>query len=96
MSHFIAREFSEINKILIHLHLLIASAKFENIKPDIMKNYNKLTELISLTEEDAKKFFQNGNSAAGTRIRKAMQEIKVLAQEIRNEVSEIKKKEAKG
>jgi len=76
--------------------LISVTTKFENIKPGIMKNYNKLTELISLMEDDAKKFFQNGNSAAGTRIRKAMQEIKVLAQEIRNEVSEIKKKEAKG
>ncbi|MDF2518815.1 MAG: histone, partial [Sphingobacterium sp.] len=29
----------------------------------------------------------NGNSAAGTRVRKGLQDIKTLAQEIRNEVT---------
>jgi hypothetical protein len=52
-----------------------------------MENYTKLKELVTSIEVDAEKFFNNGNSAAGTRVRKGLQEIKTLAQEIRNEVT---------
>jgi hypothetical protein len=34
--------------------------------------------------------FNNGNASAGTRIRKAMQEVKGQAQDLRKEVQEIK------
>lgn len=37
--------------------------------------------------------FDKGNKAAGTRVRGAMQEIKKLAQEVRESVSEIKNAE---
>ncbi|WP_270087227.1 histone H1 [Sphingobacterium sp. SYP-B4668] len=60
-----------------------------------MKNYYKLKDVISIFEDDAEKFFQSGNSAAGTRLRKAMQEVKVLSQALRSEVSDIKKKAVK-
>ncbi|NGF57493.1 histone H1 [Parapedobacter sp. SGR-10] len=59
-----------------------------------MKNYTKLKELVASIEADAEKFFNNGNSAAGTRVRKGLQEIKTLAQDIRNEVT-AKKNEVK-
>jgi archaellum component FlaC len=59
-----------------------------------MKNYKALQNLISSIEADARKFYDSGNKAAGTRLRKAMLDIKKLAQDIRNEVSELKKKEA--
>jgi len=59
-----------------------------------MKNYTKLKELVASIEADAEKFFNNGNSAAGTRVRKGLQEIKTLAQDIRNEVTS-KKNEVK-
>lgn len=55
-----------------------------------MENYNKLKDLVASIESDADKFFNNGNSAAGTRVRKGLQEIKTLAQDIRNEVTEKK------
>ncbi|TJZ61220.1 histone H1 [Sphingobacterium olei] len=55
-----------------------------------MENYTKLKELVASIEADADKFFNNGNSAAGTRVRKGLQEIKTLAQDIRNEVTEKK------
>jgi len=58
-----------------------------------MEKYNQLKELIASIEADADKFFNNGNKAAGTRVRTGMQEIKALAQEIRNEVSALKNKE---
>lgn len=58
-----------------------------------MENYNKLKDLVASIETDADKFFNNGNSAAGTRVRKGLQEIKTLAQEIRNEVTAKKNSE---
>lgn len=57
-----------------------------------MENYNKLKDLVQGAEFDADKFFNRGNKSAGTRLRKAMQEIKKTAQEVRIAVSEKKKK----
>ena len=52
-----------------------------------MKNFQKLKELITSAEQDAKAFFEKGNKAAGTRLRGALQQSKALAQDIRNEVT---------
>ena len=52
-----------------------------------------LESLISLLEEarsDYNKFYADGNSAAGTRVRKTMQEVKTLAQATRLHVQETK------
>ena len=57
-----------------------------------MENYNKLKELVASAEGDFEKFYDKGNAAAGTRVRKAMQEMKELAQDIRKEVTEKKNK----
>ncbi|WP_158797460.1 histone H1 [Pedobacter sp. L105] len=59
-----------------------------------MEKFTKLKELLASVEADADKFYNSGNSAAGTRVRKAMQDLKVLAQDIRTEVTE-KKNSAK-
>lgn len=56
-----------------------------------MEKFVKLKELIASAETDADKFYNKGNSAAGTRLRSAMQQLKVLAQEIRQDVTEKKK-----
>lgn len=53
-----------------------------------MQNLNKIKEVLENVQADAEKFFEKGNKAAGTRVRKAMQEIKSLAQAVRQEVSE--------
>ena len=58
-----------------------------------MEKFNQLKELIASIEADADKFYNKGSKAAGTRVRGGMQEIKTLAQEIRNEVTELKNKE---
>ncbi|HWV74686.1 MAG TPA: hypothetical protein VN040_23370 [Pseudosphingobacterium sp.] len=55
-----------------------------------MDKFGKLKELIASVEGDADKFYNKGNAAAGTRVRKAMQDLKNLAQEIRNDVTSIK------
>jgi len=55
-----------------------------------MEKFAKVKELLASVEADAEKFYNAGNSAAGTRVRKAMQDLKVLAQDIRAEVTEKK------
>lgn len=59
-----------------------------------MDKFQKVKDLIASAEADVTKFYDGGNAAAGTRVRKAMQELKNLAQEIRSEVTE-KKNSAK-
>jgi hypothetical protein len=49
---------------------------------------DNLVGLVDAIREDAAKFEEKGNKAAGTRVRKAMQEIKAVAQEVRTYVSE--------
>jgi hypothetical protein len=55
-----------------------------------MEKFSKVKELIASLEGDADKFYNKGNSAAGTRIRKGMQDLKNMAQAIRLEVQESK------
>lgn len=55
-----------------------------------MKRYEELKNLVLSLEGDFVKFYDKNNSAAGTRVRKGMQDIKNLAQEIRVEVQELK------
>lgn len=55
-----------------------------------MENFQKVKELVASIEADAEKFYNKANSAAGTRLRKGLQELKVLATEIRKEVTEKK------
>jgi hypothetical protein len=57
-----------------------------------MNQYEKLKQLVLGIEDDFVKFYEKENNAAGTRIRKGMQDLKVLAQEIRTEVQDIKNK----
>ena len=58
-----------------------------------MKKFEELKALIAEIELDADKFYNKANSAAGTRVRKGMQDLKNIAQAIRAEVQELKNKE---
>jgi hypothetical protein len=60
-----------------------------------MKKFEDLKAMIASLEDDVDKFYNKQNGAAGTRVRKAMQDLKTLAQEIRTEVQETKNKEQK-
>jgi hypothetical protein len=51
--------------------------------------YDHLQNIINDSQNDVTKFVE-GNKSAGTRVRKAMQTIKALAQEIRVEVQDQK------
>ncbi len=57
-----------------------------------MKRFDQIKDLLMSLEGDFQKFYDKGNSAAGTRVRKGMQDVKNLAQEIRIEVQDIKNK----
>ncbi|MBK9118955.1 MAG: histone H1 [Phycisphaerales bacterium] len=54
-----------------------------------MDEYNKLRQLVDEAQEDVFKAM-GGNKAAGTRVRKIMQEIKNMAQEVRKKVLDIR------
>ncbi|CAD5276326.1 MULTISPECIES: histone H1 [Imperialibacter] len=51
-----------------------------------MKRFDQIRDLVMSLEGDFVKFYDKENQAAGTRVRKGMQELKNLAQEIRIEV----------
>ncbi len=58
-----------------------------------MSRFSELTELVQSFEKDFIKFYEKGNKSAGTRVRKAMNDLKRKAQEVRKEVQEIKAKD---
>jgi len=55
-----------------------------------MNRFEQLKNLITSLEGDFQKFYDKENQAAGTRVRKGMQDLKNLAQEIRIEVQKKK------
>lgn len=55
-----------------------------------MSRYSELVDLVHSFEKDFIKFYEKGNKSAGTRVRKAMNELKRKAQEVRKEVQEVK------
>jgi len=61
-----------------------------------MEKFNELKTLVENLQEDATKFFERDNKAAGVRLRKGLQDIKAVAQEIRIEVSTKNKTEESG
>ena len=52
-----------------------------------MQEYETLKRLVTEAEDDVNKAY-GGNKAAGTRVRKKMQEIKAAAQEVRKKILE--------
>ena len=60
--------------------------------------YQKFTALVEAMEGDFEKFYDKEVGAAGTRVRKHLQEIAKLCKEVRNDVTAVKnaRKEATG
>ena len=54
-----------------------------------MMEYERLKELVAAVEDDLLKA-EGGNKAAGTRVRKQMQDIKAAAQELRKKILEVR------
>ncbi|AQG80415.1 histone H1 [Spirosoma montaniterrae] len=59
-----------------------------------MARFDEVKNLVMSLEGDFEKFYDKNNQAAGTRVRKGMQELKTLAQAIRAEVQDAKNKDA--
>ena len=57
-----------------------------------MQEYDRLKELVAAVDDDIMKA-EGGNKAAGTRVRKAMQDIKQAAQEVRIKILEARGEE---
>lgn len=55
-----------------------------------MEKFENMKAILEGLNEDVQKFEEKGNKAAGTRIRKGLQEIKTVAQDLRKEISELK------
>ena len=55
-----------------------------------MSRFSEIKDLILGLEGDFEKFYEKNNKAAGTRVRKGMQDLKNLAQDIRKEVQDKK------
>lgn len=58
-----------------------------------MNKFAEVRDLIMSLEPDFAKFYDKKNKAAGTRVRKGMQDLKNLAQEVRMEVQNMKNEE---
>lgn len=56
----------------------------------MLQKVEQIQSLLDQVKVDAEKF-EKGNSAAGTRVRKSLQEIKTLSQDLRLQVTEVKK-----
>ncbi len=54
------------------------------------RQFERLQNFVNSLQDDFDKFYVKENKAAGTRIRKSMQELKSIAQEIRVEIQDKK------
>jgi len=52
--------------------------------------FSEVRDLVMSMEDDFSKFYEKQNKAAGTRIRKGMQDLKTVAQDIRLKVQATK------
>ena len=56
-----------------------------------MELYKELQALVSRMEQDISKFYNKGNHQASIRVRADLQEVKKLAQSIRDDISATRK-----
>ncbi len=54
------------------------------------QSYQDLLNHLKEMETDIQKFYEKGQAAAGTRIRKGLSELKKKSQDMRNEIQNIK------
>lgn len=55
-----------------------------------MNRYEDLMQAVRDLQVDFEKFFERGQAAAGTRVRKGLSDLRKLAQEVRKEIQEVK------
>lgn len=54
------------------------------------QSYQDLLNHLKEMETDIQKFYEKGQAAAGTRVRKSLSDLKKKAQDMRNEIQNIK------
>ena len=55
-----------------------------------MEKLQELNTLLETAEKEGQAFYEKNNKAAGTRLRNALQQIKVIATDLRKDVTEKK------
>ncbi|NCS88058.1 MAG: histone H1 [Ignavibacteria bacterium CG2_30_36_16] len=55
-----------------------------------MNKYQELLMAVNALEGDFQKFYEKGQAAAGTRLRKGLSELRKLAQDVRKDVQDVK------
>ena len=56
------------------------------------EKYSNMVAFVKEMEADVQKFYEKGQAAAGTRLRKSLSELKALAQDMRVEIQDVKAK----
>lgn len=54
------------------------------------EKYAAIKNFLQTLEPDVQKFYEKGQAAAGTRLRKGLSDLKKMAQEMRNEIQDVK------
>jgi len=57
-----------------------------------MNRYQDLVQAVKDLETDFQKFYERGQAAAGTRVRKGLSDLRKLAQDVRKDIQEVKAK----
>jgi len=55
-----------------------------------MDKFKQLVDFVQTLETDFHKFYEKGQSAAGTRVRKGLSELRKLCQDVRKDVQDVK------
>jgi Histone H1-like protein Hc1 len=55
-----------------------------------MNRYEDLLQAVRDLQTDFEKFFEKGQAAAGTRVRKGLSDLRRLAQDVRKEIQDVK------
>jgi hypothetical protein len=81
-----------MTKFQLKTAFLAEFGHFFHLKPRqmAMARFDEVKNLVMSLEGDFEKFYEKKNQAAGTRVRKGMQELKTMAQAIRSEVQDAK------
>ena len=55
-----------------------------------MNKFEDLVQAVKNLETDFQKFYDKGQAAAGTRLRKGLSDLRKLAQDVRKDIQEVK------
>ena len=55
-----------------------------------MDKYHQLVQFMQGLETDFQKFYEKGQAAAGTRVRKGLSELRKLCQDVRKDIQDVK------